>query len=187
MAKSWRSFVSGGALTALIVTAFVYVLMHNRTSPPPYGAGTNDWIGRAAPDFTLPAMDGTPVTLSSLKGHVVVLDLWATWCPPCVEELPKNAEIAARYADRGVKFYAVNLGDPFNTVKAFLDRQKLNPPVLLDADTRAGQAYDVTYIPLLVVLDANGKIVQRDNVSPGDVDATLPKWIESALKSGQAS
>ena len=76
----------------------------------------------------LPDLDGKTVSLAALKGHVVVLDFWATWCPACVAELPLNTAIAARYADKGVKFYAVNVDDGPGAVKAFLKSRGWSTP-----------------------------------------------------------
>ncbi|HEX8324620.1 MAG TPA: TlpA disulfide reductase family protein [Tepidisphaeraceae bacterium] len=171
---------------SVVVVAVSVALLTRPRPPASYGAGTNDYIGRMAPDFVLADLDGKPLSLASLKGRVVVLDLWASWCPPCVEELPTNTAIAAGYVDRGVAFYAVNLGESADQVRQFLTAQKLNPPVLLDPTGITGEKYGAQYIPLLVVIDAGGRIVAHGNLSPDEVHKTLPQWIESALKSGQA-
>lgn len=181
---TWATF----ALAVAAVAVFAAVL--NRGTPataPNAAAAPNAYVGRPAPEFTLPDLDGKPVSLSSLKGRVVVLDLWATWCPPCVEELPAITAVAKRYADRGVAFHAINLGESADKVRQFLNQLKLDTPVLLDATGGVAERYGAQYIPLLVVIDATGRIVAHDNVAPADVDKTLSRWIESALKSGQAA
>ena len=173
-------------LSVAVVLLFVSMAMRGRSAAPSAGL-VNDYIGRPAFDFTLPDLDGKPVTLSDFKGKVVVLDLWATWCPPCIAELPAATAITARYADKGVVFKAVNVGDSAAVVREFLQRQKLDAPVLLDENYHVGELYGAQYIPLMVVIDRSGRIVAHGNVNPDEVDTTLPAWIESALKSGQAS
>lgn len=171
--------------TVMVACAFAYVMAQPRSAPTAAVPGLA--VGDPAPEFTLPDLDGKPVSLASLKGHVVVLDLWATWCPPCVAELPTNTAVAAKYAGQGVQFYAVSVSDTPAAVRSFLARQKLQTPVLIGGDSDVAQKYAAEYIPLLVVIDAHGKIVARDNVAPEDAQRTLSGWIEKALKSGQAA
>lgn len=173
-------------LSVVVVLAVVSIAMRSHSTPRA-GSVINDYIGRPAPEFTLPDLDGNAVSLASLKGKVVVLDLWATWCPPCIEELPIVTGITAKYADRGVTYKAVNVGDSPAQVRAFLAKAQISPPVLLDEKYHVGELYGAQYIPLLVVIDRSGRIVAHGNVAPDEVEKTLPEWIESALKSGQAS
>ena len=188
MPSSARSTVLTTALAVAAVAAFAAVAVRSRSASVTLNPATtpNAFVGRDAPDFVLPSLDGSTVQLSDLRGRVVVLDLWATWCPPCVAELPINAAVTKKYADRGVAFYAINLGEPAERVSTFLDKHGIDATVLLDAKGDTAVAYDARYIPLLVVIDANGRIVGHDNLAPDEVEGTLTKWIESAVASGQA-
>jgi thiol-disulfide isomerase/thioredoxin len=173
-------------LTVCVVLIFVTATLRS----PPGSARSifyNDFIGRPAIPFALKDLNGREVSLASMSGKVVVLDIWATWCPPCVEELPKLAAVAARYADQGVEFHAINLGDPPEVVRAFVQQQKLNTSVLLDEESTVGQSYNAQYIPLTVVIGRDGRILAHSNLAPDEAEQQLTKWIESALKSGQAS
>ena len=147
---------------------------HDATMP-------NGWVGTPAPDFQLPLLDGGQVKLSDLKGQVVVLDFWAVWCPPCVEELPVSTAITDRYAKQGVKFFAINLTESPDAIHKFLDQKRLKTTVALAKDSEVGQAYGVEYIPQTVVIDRKGIIRDLDTIAPDDLPDLLPQWIESAL------
>ena len=74
-----------------------------------------------APDFTLESLDGGEISLSDFRGKTVIIDFWATWCPPCVRTLPTMSDVAAEYKDRGVEFFAVDIGETPDEVRAFLE------------------------------------------------------------------
>ncbi|MDR1190593.1 MAG: TlpA family protein disulfide reductase [Verrucomicrobiales bacterium] len=113
--------------------------------------------GKPAPDFTLEDANGKKVSLSALKGKMVVLDFWATWCPPCVEGLPKIWRVMQMHP--GVVFYAVNLQESNADVEKFLQMEKLAKlPVLLDKDGKVANAYQVTGIPETVIIGKDGVI-----------------------------
>lgn len=115
--------------------------------------------GKPAPDFSLKSLDGSQtVALSDLKGQTVVLDFWATWCPPCVRSLPHLQELHEKIKDRPAKVYAVNLREDREKVEAFLKQKKLNIPVLLDSEGDVAEKYLVSSIPQTVVIGPDGNI-----------------------------
>lgn len=124
------------------------------------GMDRPDHSGEMAPDFTLSGLDGKPVALSKLRGKVVVLDFWATWCGPCRRWLPIVAKVARETAAKGVKVYAVNVRETPAQVKAFLKGAGVVIPVLLDKDGAIGNAYGAASIPLTVIVGRDGKIVK---------------------------
>ncbi|ADU51686.1 alkyl hydroperoxide reductase/ Thiol specific antioxidant/ Mal allergen [Thermaerobacter marianensis DSM 12885] len=111
--------------------------------------------GKPAPDFTLPQLDGPPVRLSDLRGRVVVLNFWASWCIPCREETPALKAFYQQYGDR-VAFYAINVAEPVDTVRAFLAEFGATYPVLLDRDKTVYRQYRVTGYPETFWIDEQG-------------------------------
>ncbi len=123
--------------------------------------------GDVAPDFTLSTLDDQEVTLSELCGSVVVLDFWATWCPPCRMALPKLQEFANWAEQEGVdvKVYAVDTWERVRgndqkrqKVQQFWQRQGFTMPTLMDYDNTVAQAFEVEPIPHTVVIGPDGKI-----------------------------
>ena len=119
-----------------------------------------DLAGQPAKDFTLATLDGRHVTLSKLRGQVVVLDFWATWCGPCRRWLPTVAKLSRELAGKGVKVFAVNLHEPVPQVRSCIGQSKIVVPLLLDTDGRIGLDYGAQSIPLTVIIGRDGKIVR---------------------------
>lgn len=143
---------------------------------------TRALAGKAAPDFALKTLDGRDATLGELKGKVVLVDFWATWCPPCVKGLPHINEIAGKkeLAAKGLVVLAVNAREKQPKVSAFLESKGLgNLIVPMDVDGKMMDAYQVGPIPTTLIIGRDGKIQE---VFIGLVnDATLNAAIEKAL------
>jgi len=114
-------------------------------------------IGLAAPEFAAPSLDGTTLELSSLKGNVVVLDFWATWCAPCVAATPELAKLAAEFEPKGVVFLGVNQ-DRGQTEKVakFIADNKVMFRQVLDKESSISGDYNIQAIPTLFVIDKAG-------------------------------
>jgi peroxiredoxin len=146
-----RRGVKIAAVTAAIgvgvlVLAFV---LHGRTP-------------RVAPDFAVPDLDGQAVRLSAYRGRVVLVNLWATWCPPCREEMPSMERLHQRLKDKGFVLLAVSEDEGGAAgVRAFVEQMKVTFPVLLDPDGEVGRKYEVWGFPESFLLDRGGRVVER--------------------------
>jgi peroxiredoxin len=124
-----------------------------------------------APDFALPDLAGRTVRLSGLRGKVVVLNLWATWCPPCVEEMPSMERLYGALRDADFALLAVSQDEDGKRVVApFVERTRLSFPVLLDPERQVGDRYGVSGYPETFVIDRNGLVVEHV-IGPRDWDA----------------
>lgn len=141
--------------------------------------------GDRAPDFTLKALDGTAVKLSSLKGQVVVLDFWASWCVPCKKELPALDGLARKWRDAGkpVTVLAVGVDKERPKAEKLLSGLKIaNLTVLLDPDGKTPSAYDVPTMPSSYVIDAKGIIKHvHSGYSSGD-EKKIQSEVDALLK-----
>lgn len=138
---------------------------------------TTDWLrqkpGLVAPDFTLPQLDAAePVTLSSLRGRVVIMEFWATWCGPCRFSTPSLDQIYRRYKDRGVSVLLINEGEKSDTVRTWL-AGRFAAPILLDTDVQVGRRYVVRGIPTLFVIDQEGFIAYVHQGYAGGLEQNL--------------
>ena len=117
---------------------------------------------KSAPSFTLQDLNGKMVSLSDFKGKVVVLDFWATWCPPCVMEIPHFIELYEQYKDQGFAMVGISLDHQgISVVKSFVRKYRVNYPILMN-DGRADKAYGgITSIPTTFVIDSAGNIRQK--------------------------
>ncbi len=118
--------------------------------------------GSAAPDFNLPVLGGGEVSLSGLKGKVVVVNFWATWCPPCLVEMPVLNELYATYGDQGVEVLGLSLDEEgLSITEPFVEKLQVTYPIL-EADRATYQAYgNVLTIPHTFVVDREGLVTKR--------------------------
>lgn len=113
-------------------------------------------VGAKAPDFELKTLAGDTVKLSDLKGKKVMLNFWATWCPPCKAEMPAMEEFHKEAGDE-VVILAVNI-DPHLDVKAFVDENGITFPIPLDVEDKVNETYQVLSIPTTYFIDTKGNI-----------------------------
>ena len=136
---------------------------------PPIEAQPAVELGHYAPDFTLPALTGEPVTLSDWRGQTVLLKFWASWCAPCRVEMPLLQATYEAYSDEGLVVLAVNLEEEKRRVAAFVEDLGLLVPVLLDEKADVGTLYRVRGAPTTYFIDRDGVIRQR-HVGPLTTD-----------------
>jgi peroxiredoxin len=114
-------------------------------------------VGKIAPDFTFTAPDGKTMKLSDYRGKPVALHFWATWCGPCIKELPLISELTVSRS-RDLTVLAVNCAETDQDVSRFLSRGKYNLNVVMDKDGGISRLYDITAIPQTIMIDAKGFI-----------------------------
>lgn len=115
-----------------------------------------------APDFTLEDMQGNKVSLSDFEGKVVIINFWATWCPPCIEEMPSMEKLQERFKGEDFVLLAVNVEENSRKiVERFLKKNPFSFPVLLDEDAVVQQIYGAYRFPETVIVGRNGDVVAR--------------------------
>jgi peroxiredoxin len=142
------------AAIGLLLIAFVYVI---------YDATRERVVvaGDTAPAFRIAAEGGRTVSVPDFGGKLLVLNFWATWCPPCVEETPSLSEFAAQFAGKGVVVLGVSVDKDEKAYRAFL--QQFRPAFLTarDAETKINADYGTFKYPETYIIDAKGKVLQK--------------------------
>ena len=134
-----------------------------------------------APDFKLPQMDGSSLTLSELRGNVVYVDFWATWCPPCRESFPWMESMQQRYQDLGLQVVAISLDQKRDLIENFLKSHKASFTILHDGDGGSAEAFKVKGMPSSYLVDRKGNIrLRHAGFNDGD-KAELESQIKQLL------
>lgn len=142
-------------IVILLVAGGAYYI--NSSNNAASNVGTN--IGERAPDFTLNKVNGDEVKLSSLRGKKVFINFWASWCPPCREEMPAIQKLYVEHED--IAILAVNLQEDKKTVIDFMMNNHYTFPVVLDKKSNVASKYLVRGIPTTYTLDENGVIIDK--------------------------
>ena len=127
-------------------------------NPAPLVAQTSAATPALVPVFTLDDVDGKTISLKSLRGKVVMINFWATWCPPCVEEMPAMQALKESWAERPFEILAINMGESATMIRAFLDRlgMDFDFPLLVDPQATVANQYQVTSLPATLLIDKKG-------------------------------
>lgn len=185
------SMTTGRVLAVILVAVTVTLLARTATNlsrlevPPGLDLPTGDalTVGTSAPDFVLATVAGDSLSLASLRGQVVLVDFWATWCGPCLVEMPVLQELYEDFEGRGVQIVAISTDVTPARVPAFVERFGLSFPVLLGG-LSVQAAYRVTALPTLFVVDQQG-VIRHVHVgyTPG-AEAELIEEVELLLARG---
>jgi len=118
-------------------------------------------IGERAPDFTLPALAQGPLSLHDFERQVVVLNFWATWCPPCVEETPGLEKFAEQMRHQGVTVMGVSVDRDGVALQAFAAEQHLSFPILRDPNQSVANRYGTFKFPETYIIDQDGRVAEK--------------------------
>ena len=143
-----------------------------------FGPEVNDLKpkGIAAQDFRLPTLTGDYLTLSDYRGKVVFLNIWATWCPPCRDEMPSMESLYQKLKGRRFELLAVSIDkEREKAVQPFAAKYGLTFPVLLDPDGKTYRLYGLTGVPESFIIDKNGTVIHK---VIGPQDWTRKEWLD---------
>jgi len=159
------------AIVALagILVFVIYAAIHERVIA----------AGDAAPEFALTADTGRAVGLPNFGGKLLVLNFWATWCPPCVEETPSLSQFAAEYANRGVVVLGVSVDKDPRAYQAFL--QKYHPAFLTARDSKIHEDYGTFMYPETYIIDASGKVLRKFAEPVNWMNPEITQYVNSLL------
>lgn len=146
-----------------------------RAIPEEGGVSLNAAAGSLAPDFKLNTLDGTEVTLANYKGEVVVVNFWATWCPPCRAEMPGIQAVYDAYKNEGLVVLAVNAQEDQATIQAFVMETGFTFPILPDPYGQAIREYGVRSFPATFVIDREGRIdtIHQGQITPEELETIV--------------
>ncbi len=158
------------AIAVIMLLAFT-LFMNCRKTPPQQ---------ETKEDFSLIDLDGVERTLSEQKGKVVLVDFWATWCPPCRVEIPYLIKIYDTYKDQGLIVWGIGL-DEEGKLRTFAEEHEINYPILVGNQT-VSQKYNVQGIPTTILFNKKGTIAFRHVGFSPDLEKEFEKEIEQLLK-----
>jgi cytochrome c biogenesis protein CcmG/thiol:disulfide interchange protein DsbE len=148
----WLAVLFAVALVAVVVFAYL-----------PSGSGANGpaaLVGKPGPSFAVVDMAGRPASLADYRGKIVVLNLWASWCPPCRAEMPDLERLYRDYAKRGVVVLGVDQGEAADRARTFATSLGITYPVLIDDAQQYGRVYAALGLPTTIVVDRTGVVAQ---------------------------
>ncbi|HEY7347697.1 MAG TPA: TlpA disulfide reductase family protein [Ktedonobacterales bacterium] len=165
-------FFGGLVLLIVLVGGFAWLLFQpSKDTAPVGGIG----IGQAAPDFTLTGVDGHPVTLSSFRGHPVIINFWASYCQPCQDEMPLLNSFYQEHQAEGLVILGINEGEPMATINDYAQRYKITYQVLSDPryEFNSDSSYKPVSLPRTYFVDKQGivRAVFNQELNPDTLQA----------------
>ena len=169
-------------LLALIVGATLYFALRQRPPQP-----VN--VGDTAPDFTLPSLGAGSISLREHRRQVVLVNFWATWCPPCVEETPSLEKFAEQVRNQGVTVISVSVDQDGDTLQRFATEYHLSFAIARDPDQAVASRYGTFKFPETYILDRDGRVAEKV-IGPADwqdprILAFVQELADGSARSGQ--
>ncbi|GER93051.1 thioredoxin [hot springs metagenome] len=174
MLKSSKDNFLNKLIRLYLLLSLLFVTSVSAQPPSPYAV--EKLSGQKAPDFTLKDLNGNDVSLSLFKGKVVLLNFWATWCPPCKAEIPSMNKLQQMFENKGLIILAVSTDKAVVDVKDFIKNNPVNFKVVVDYNLKVSRLlYKVFMIPTTFLIDKKGVIVKKYF---GEQDWTEPDIIK---------
>jgi len=146
----------------MIAGGLVLLLLNRNGSYNPQVKQVSIAVGIPAPDFTVPDINGKMVSLSDFRGNVVLVNIWATWCPPCVDEMPSMEMLYQKMKGKNFEILAVGIDSlGLEAVAPFMKKYNLTFPALIDSAGTIGKTYGITGVPESFVVDKDGILVKK--------------------------
>jgi peroxiredoxin len=157
-----RGNISHTGWIVLLMLLFTTQSLHAGDRPDISGQSLTENPDRpTAPDFEIPDIDGELKRLSDYRGKVVVLNFWATWCPPCRDEMPAMQHAWEQVRDQNVVFLAVNIGETADEIFTFTGDYDVDFPLLMDQDSSVIKQWPIRGLPTTYVIDPEGRLAYR--------------------------
>ncbi len=172
-AKSTDRLLRGAFI--LLLAAFVVAVGYSTYEKPIHVVVA----GERAPAFTIAAENGSRVSVPDFKGKLLILNFWASWCPPCVEETPSLSQLAKDYAGRDVVVMGISVDSSEKAYRAFLDKYK--PNFLTARDAQIHRDYGTFMYPETYIIDSHGKVVQKIAEGADWSNPDIRRYIDSLL------
>jgi peroxiredoxin len=170
---------AAGLIVLIAVAVFTYNLLQDRENPLNQLTPNSQAPKESVPDFSIMDASGNMVNLSDYYGQPIVLNFWASWCPPCKNEMPDFNKVYEEYQDR-VAFLMVNLTDgrqeTVENGKGFIDKQGFTFPVYFDTKGEGARAYKINSIPQTFFIDRDGSLIQ--SFMGGINEKTLRQYVD---------
>ena len=164
-------------MAVILGGALVLVLLSRRSRPPE--------VGDAAPDFTLPTLSGEPVSLRQFRENVVVLNFWATWCPPCIEETPSLRRFAEQMRSDGVAVLGVSVDQDTEALKKFVADYQLSFPIARDPDQAVASRYGTFKFPESYIIARDGRIADKLVGAVNWQDPRIVAFVRNLVRPGR--
>ena len=144
-------------------------------------------LGDPAPEFSLPRMPSGNLSLADFRGKVVVLNFWATWCPPCIAETPSLEAFASKMKDRGVVVLGVSIDQDPAALEEFVKRNHITYPIARDSSRNVPTRYGTYKFPETYIIDRSGYVAEKIIGSTDWTDPRMISFVESLTGSAPAS
>src|SRR5713101_1521536 len=159
---------------ALLLAVFVYVIFDSFRERLVV-------VGDTAPDFSITADNGRTLSPTSFGGKLLVLNFWATWCPPCIEELPSLNQFQRRFANSGVVVLGISIDKDEKAYRDFLTRARVSFLTARDADNKINVEYGTLKVPETYIIDSSGKVLRKIISNTDWMSERMIRDVESLL------